>query len=542
MKYKALQQRLMRLLNSGSANVLGLGLIGIERETLRVTSTGTISQNTHPQALGSPLTHPYITTDFSEALLEIITPPQQNLDLVLNFLQDAHKFVYTQLENEYLWPASMPGMLEGDQSIPIACYGKSNPGLMKTVYRRGIGLRYGRIMQTIAGIHYNYSLPEEFWPMFKDLEQNSDSISEFISASYMGMIRNLQRYGWLVPYLFGASPAVDKSFIANRSTNLKPFTKNTLYYPYATSLRMGDIGYQNSLEEGKGFRANYDSLDTYVRSLIWASQISCPEYERLGIIAANGEYQQLNTRVLQIENEHYSTIRPKQILQGLEKPVLALRNRGIRYVELRSLDVNIFTPLGINIDQMRFLNILLLFCLLNDSPRISAHETKLINANQLLVAHRGREPGLKLQKQDTSIRLRSWAQELLDAMNPIAEILDFFAPKSPDNKTIANNTALYLPYKNTINIAKEQILNPETTPSARMLRAMQITGESFAEFMQRLSRQYQTNFRKSDYSSPTGYQYFQDLALESHKRQQALETTNNVPFEQFLQKYFMQTE
>ncbi|MBA1330237.1 glutamate--cysteine ligase, partial [Candidatus Endoriftia persephone str. Guaymas] len=176
-----------------------------------------IAQSAHPEALGAPLTHPYITTDYSEALTEFITPPLQQRDAVLEFLRDAQKFVYDRLEgDEILWATSMPCVVEGGCTIPIARYGSSNAGLMKTVYRRGLGHRYGRVMQVIAGVHFNYSLPEAFWPGYQTLEGGKGDLQGFISEAYFGLIRNLQRFGWLVPYLFGASPAICKSFLGGR--------------------------------------------------------------------------------------------------------------------------------------------------------------------------------------------------------------------------------------------------------------------------------------------------------------------------------------
>ncbi|KOR27595.1 glutamate--cysteine ligase, partial [Achromatium sp. WMS2] len=289
-------------------------------------------------------------------------------------------------------------------------------------------------------------------------------LKEFISESYMGMIRNIQRYGWLIPYLFGASPAISQSFVGTKITDLQVFDTDTLYYPYATSLRMGDIGYQNSLEEGKGFRANYDNLDAYLRSLSWATTTVCPEYQKLGVIR-NGQYQQLNTNILQIENEHYSTIRPKQNLAWLEKPISALRQRGIQYVELRSLDVNIFEPTGVNSQQLYFVEMLLLLCLFQTSPRISALESKEINTNQILVAHSGRKPNICLWRNGCKVAFNQWANELITEMQPIADILD----------NINTNDQ----YTKALTAAAQLISDPDTTPSAKILNLMRNNQASF---------------------------------------------------------------
>ncbi|MGD9163263.1 MAG: glutamate--cysteine ligase, partial [Chromatiales bacterium] len=344
--YKVSQKRLLRLRQADQARLLRGGLIGIEKEGLRVSPHGCISQKPHPVALGSPLTNRYITTDYSEALTEIITPPSDVRSEPLRFLFAAHHFVYQHLHDEILWSASMPCVVEGDAGIPIAEYGNSNAGLMKTVYRRGLGHRYGRVMQVIAGIHFNYSLSTAFWEFYQESEGDKRGSQAFISEAYFGMLRNLQRFGWLIPYLFGASPAVCKSFLGGRPTSLESFDEFTYYEPYATSLRMGDIGYQNSKEEGTGIKACYDCLDAYVETLSRAIETPCPIYQAIGV-KVDGRHEQLNANILQIENEYYSTVRPKQIPEYMEKPIHALKRRGVRYVELRSLDVNPFNPLGI---------------------------------------------------------------------------------------------------------------------------------------------------------------------------------------------------
>jgi glutamate--cysteine ligase len=524
--YHLLHQRLQSLQRIEISNVLRKNLVGIERESLRVTPDGNIANTTHPQKLGAALTHPFITTDYSEALLEIITPPQPNGHAVIQTLTELHQFVHSNLSNEYLWAASMPGILAGEASIPIATYGVSNAGQMKTVYRRGLGLRYGRNMQAIAGIHFNFSLSQEYWHIAQELTGNHQSIQEYSSAAYMSMIRNIQRYGWLVPYLFGASPVVSTSFVANRHTDLLPFTPNTLYYPHATSLRMGNIGYQNSLEACKGFHANYDNLNSYIQSLTWAITTPCQDYEAFNLINDAGEYQQLNANLLQIENEHYSSIRPKQILTWLEKPVFALRKRGIHYVELRSLDVNIFEPIGVTTEQLYFLEILLLFCLWHESPRISAIESKEINANQILVAHQGRKPNLQLTRNQTPITMQHWAQELLTEMLPIAALLD--------------NTAATLNYAVSINIARQRVTNPDTTPSAIMLDMMFQHQYSFLEFGLQLSKAHRTYISTIPPLSIQQNTYYQQLAITSHQQQQELERNDRESFAQFLATYFNQ--
>ncbi|MEQ1529400.1 MAG: glutamate--cysteine ligase [Methylococcales bacterium] len=416
---QSLSERLEQLLADNHQQHLRDGFKGIEKESLRISADGFISQTLHPKSLGSALTHPCITTDYSEALIELITPPFADIKETLGYLHNIHQFVYDNLDDEILLSASMPCGIDGDMSIPIAEYGTSNIGRMKHVYRHGLWHRYGRTMQAIAGIHFNYSVPETLWPVLHQQKQETGSLEQFINASYFGLIRNFQRHGWLILYLFGASPAICKNFFKSRPhlmTQFEQFDNGTLYHPYATSLRMSDIGYKSKNQAN--LQIDYNSIDGYVDTLGKAITTPYPDYEKIGV-EVDGEYRQLNANILQIENEFYSTIRPKQIAQSGEKPTLALKRRGVRYVEMRSLDLDLFNPVGISEDQARFIEAFLLNCLLNDSPYTSPQEQQLNNANQLLVANSGRKPGLELTKIDEKITLTAWAEEILNSMQTL---------------------------------------------------------------------------------------------------------------------------
>ena len=522
--YEQIEKRLIALQRAELAGLLRGGLIGLEKESLRVSPEGGIAQTMHPEVLGSPLTHPYLTTDYSEALTEFITPPSADRTVPLEFLRDAHQFVYRHLDNEILWATSMPCVVEKGKKIPIARYGHSNAGQMKTVYRRGLGHRYGRVMQVIAGVHFNYSVPEAFWPAYQAWQGDSQNLQDFTADSYFAMLRNLQRLGWLIPYLFGASPAVCKSFLGGRPTNLSSFDEYTYSYPYATSLRMGDIGYQNSKEQGTGIKACYDSLNAYVESLSRAIETPCPIYQAIGV-KVNGRYEQLNANILQIENEYYSTVRPKQIPQGFEKPVLALRRRGVRYIELRSLDVNAFDPLGIAQEQIYFLETFMLFCLLLGSPTINLSEQREIDRNEGAAAHRGRDPNLYLQRQGREVPLREWAREACEAMRPLCEFLDQGESEPRYTQSLEQQLG--------------RIKDPELTPSARMLAEMRERGESFYEFAERKSREHCEYFAQQPLD-PKQAEYFMSLAQTSWQKQRAMEAADDISFDEFLSRYFAQ--
>ncbi len=518
-----LQSRLSSLAQGGRLNTLRGNLFGLETEGLRVSPAGTIAATAHPLGLGAALTHPYITTDFSEALLELITPPTLQVGETLAWLADLHGFVYRHLGDEILWATSMPCIIDGARGIPLALYGSSNAARMKTVYRRGLGNRYGRTMQAIAGVHFNFSFGDDFWSLYQDLEGDASPPMGFRSESYMAMVRNLQRFGWLIPYLFGTSPAVCKSFVQGGDTALTDFDATTLYAPFGTSLRMGDIGYQNRQTEGTGMKASYDSLDSYIRSLTWAIETPCPNYETIGVQVGE-RYEQLNANVLQIENEYYSTVRPKQITQWLEKPTLALRRRGVRYVELRSLDVNCFHPLGVAEEQLHFLEVFMLWCLLLGSPRINARERLAIDRNQVRAAHRGREPGLELDRDGVAVPLRIWAAALLETMGPVAGLLDGL--RGGDCGA-------------SLRVQQEKVKDPDLTPSARMLAGMRASGEGFHDFARRLSEGHSRRWR-SHVLDPAREAELVRLVGASTRRQAEIEASDDVDFDTFLARYFAQ--
>ncbi len=521
----ALSTRLDQLTANDHQQLLCGGLKGIEKESLRISKDGFIAQTPHPKALGAALTHPYITTDYSEALIELITPPFANIKDTLAYLSDIHRFVYEHLDNEILLGASMPCGIDGDESIPIAEYGSSNIGQMKHVYRHGLWHRYGRTMQSIAGIHFNYSVPEALWPVLHKQENSPLTLEQFTAAAYFGLVRNFQRMGWLILYLFGASPAICKSFFNSRPTlmaQFEEFDNGTLYHPYATSLRMSDIGYK-SKNQAK-LKIDYNSIDGYVDSLGAAISTPYPEYEKIGT-QIDGQYRQLNSNILQIENEFYSTMRPKQIAKSGEKPTLALKRRGVRYIEMRSLDLDVFNPIGIDEDKARFIEALLLTCLLQDSPLTSDQEQQINNANQLAVANSGRKPGLELNKNNQKILLRDWASEIFEAMQPVCAILD------QDNAE--------KPYSAALEKQRLLVKNPDLTASARMLAQMSQLHQPFARFALNTSSEHEQHFKCNKLDGDTAQQ-FDEMAAQSHLKQQEIEGNPQIPFDDFLQQYFSQ--
>lgn len=515
--------RLSWLLAQKQQHLLVGGLKGIEKESLRLAKSGMISHLAHPHALGSALTHPLITTDYSESLLEFITQPFTEITEMLDFMYVIHQYVVDNIDDELLLATSMPCGINGDASIPIANYGNSNIGKMKHIYRKGLWYRYGKSMQAISGIHFNYSIPEALWPILLKQSSSTKNLADFISEAYFGLIRNFQRQGWLILYLFGASPVICKSFLKNSPHSMPEFDSSTLYYPYATSLRMSDIGYKSKNQEN--LKIDYNSLTSYTNSLTNAVETCSSFYQKIGV-KVNGKYKQLNANILQIENEYYSTIRPKQIVRFGEKPTLALNLRGIRYIEVRSLDIDPFNPIGIDENKARFMEAFLINCLLQDSPKYIDKEAQTNNNNQLIVAQQGRKPELKISKNGRLKSLQTWACEILQSMSSVCKILD-----NGDTKQ---------PYSNALNQQFEVLENPELTPSAKILASMGKQNQSFNQFGLNISALHKKYFMNNKLDKITN-QKFAQMSATSHKKQKEIESNDQLSFDDFLSDYFAQS-
>ena len=484
---------------------------GIEKESLRVRADGRLAVTPHSGELGAALTHPHITTDFSEVQLELITGVHASARACLEELTHIHQFVYRHIEDELLWSGSMPCDLPDEQAIPIARFGRSNRGRAKEVYRTGLSYRYGRRMQLISGVHYNFSVPERAWPI-ADLRNTNEG--------YFALIRNFRRHAWLLLYLFGASPAVCASFVAGRPHELEEFAPGTLYLPHATSLRMGRLGYLSAAQDA--LAVSYNDLPSYAASLQHALTEPYAPYEQIGIRDGDG-YRQLATTLLQIENEFYSTIRPKRVIRSGERPLRALVERGVQYVEVRAMDLDPFSDTGISAQTARFLDVFLLHCLLSDSPRDTPEEIAMVNRNKHRVAARGREPGLHLDRVGGSVKLGDWCEQLLSELEPIATAVD-----------AAQDTG---EHRDALDAAAARIANPDTLPAARVLDEMRLRhGGSYSRFALERSREHRRSILARSWP-PESEARFRDLAQASLARQTVIEDEDDVPFETYRQRY-----
>lgn len=498
-----------RLLALGPARLKGMRR-GIEKESLRAQPGGALALTPHPAALGSALTHPSITTDFSESQVELVTAAHPGLsdgvDAALNELTQIHQFTYRAMQalgDEMLWVSSMPCGLPTDETIPIARFGASNVGRAKSVYRMGLSHRYGRRMQTISGIHYNWSLPG------------------VTSEQYFALIRNFRRHAFLLLYLFGASPAVCSTFVAGRQHELQTLSDSTMYMPHGTSLRMGRLGYQSDAQAS--LKVSYNTLEGYGASLQDALTRPYPPYEAVGIRNPGGDYNQLATSLLQIENEFYGTIRPKRVIFPGERPLHALRERGVEYVEVRLMDLDPFVPVGINAQTMRFLDVFLLHCLLSDSPNDTPQEIAELKHNQHQTAARGREPGLLLKRGGREVTLTGWGADVVAQCAPIAAALD----------AAQGGTQ----YGDTLAAASAALLDADTLPSARVLAAMAADhGDSFVKFARAQSQKTQAILQAQPLDAGQ-LARFAALTEASIQEQKRIEASDTMPFEVYRQQY-----
>lgn len=490
---------------------------GVEKEGLRVNTASFLAATPHPKALGSTLSNSRITTDYAEALLELITAPHNSVDALRTELQHTHQFLMRHLDDEVMWNQSMPAHLPPEADIAIGWYGTSNTGMYKHIYRRGLAERYGKRMQCIAGVHYNYSLPDALWTTIKTEGRH---LQEQRSNGYLALIRNFTRYSWLLMYLFGASPMVSKDFLSRHKLPLEQIAPDTYCLPWATSLRMSDLGYQNKEAQAE-LQLCYNDLDTFLLRIRRAATTVWPDYEAIGT-HRDGEWIQLNTNILQIENEYYSNIRPKRTPLAGERPSTALANRGVEYVEVRCMDIDPFDPIGLSAESARFLDAFLLYCATEPSPIFPDGGFCQDSKNNFAkVVTEGRKPGLLLRNQHKQdIELKSWAEDILLAIQPYADLFD-------------QGTGQSL-YADAIKVQIAKVQDASLCPSARLIQQVKDSGQSFVDFSYQQSLQHKASLLAQDLPTEVD-QAFVQAATDSIAKQQHIEQAEkDQSFEDFL--------
>lgn len=417
MTNESLQDRLKKLKETSFFDNLIIKR-GIEKEFFRVDSDGFISKRPHPISLGSALKNKYITTDFAEAQVELVTPTFEDIDELYDFLFSLHVYVAKNIDDdEMLWPFSMPPKIEDESEINLGYYHQSGIGLLKHVYRRGLKARYGSTMQCVSGMHYNFSLKQS---SFAGLVESPNQ--KKISEAYLGLIRNFKRIYWFVLCEFGQTNVVDKSFVKNRRHNLKELNESDMFLEHATSLRMSEIGYQSKAQ--KSLDIKYNSLEGFLRKIKKAIEVPYKEFSDKGLKDSDEEYQQISDGIIQIENEYYDSIRPKRSSSENMRPYDLLKNFGIEYLEIRGVDIAPSDITGMSKHHIRFLDLILIYCLILPSPKITSNEKKEIDSNEYIAIYSGRDKEAKILVNGDQIKINEARDEMLGNLRSIAKCMN----------------------------------------------------------------------------------------------------------------------
>ena len=487
---------------------------GLERETLRVDQNAKAAKTEHPKKLGSKLTHPSITTDYSENLLEFITPVSKDISDLLSTMSRLHTFTFHKLEQEFFWPFSMPAILpENQNDIPLAYFGESNVGKLKTLYRKGLGHRYGRAMQSISGVHYNFSFTDKFWELVGQQNNEEKSLDQIKSEGYFHIIRNFQRYRWVLMYLFGASPVVHESFLKGKKHNLEKISDDSYYTPHGTSLRMGGLGYTSAAQAS--IEICYNKLETYINAIESARLTPYPGYEKIGLKKGE-EYLQLNTNILQIDNEFYSNIRPKNVARSRESALQALALRGVEYLEVRLLDNDPFHPLGISEDTITFLHIFLIWCFSKESPFIDDKECLEVDQKFDQVVLNGR---LKDMRFVSGGEEKLMKDELLDIMGQMAPLVRKLA--------VVDSV-----YQEAFDVQLEKVTNPSKMPSQKVVD--EVSKKGFIQMGLSLAERYSYQMRESHLQA----QDLEDLSISTWEEEARIREEDTRSFDEFLKYYW----
>lgn len=350
------------------------------------------------------------------------------------------------------------------------------------------------------------------------------SLTDWRTQGYLALIRNFQSHGWLLNFLTGSSPALSRSFVrGDPPSHLQSINNHTLFGEFATSLRMGDLGYTSSAQNG--LQICYNQLHTYIETLTKAIVTPHDAYTQLAD-TRDGERSQLNDGLLQIENEFYSAIRPKRVTQSGEAPVRALAERGIEYVEVRCLDINPFTPIGINEETIALVDTFLLSCVLSESPLCDAATRTIDNANTRRILNFGRNSSLQLLTRDGGeIPRNELAQPILESMQEAAACLDSANATSHHGKAVAR--------------ARGMLMGDVETPSARVLRELTEQGLSYSELMGNYADRWHHAFE--DHAIPSKIKTgLADEAIASLRRQREIEINDKLSFDEFLREFYAQ--
>lgn len=403
---------------------------GVEREGLRVTPQGKLALTPHPPIFGDKLENPYITTDFSESQVELVTPVFYSVDETYDFLEALTDIVIGEIGNndELYWPYSMPCDIPDDEFIPIATY-QGEAGKKARAYREKLMAKYGGKRQLISGIHYNFSFGDDFLTTIWQESDSNETYKEFKDRIYLKVLRNFLRYRWLIIYLMGCTPGLHSSYIKECLECMTDCGNDTRYKKGGISARNGSCsGYKNEID----LYPDYSSTKEFIRSI--------NEFVKRGDISEAKElYAQIR-------------LKPKDVRNVLE----SLENDGIQYLEIRTIDLNVFDKCGIAKVDLEFMNIFMLFLLLEGEEFFETWQQEAL-INEVAVAESGLEPDLELLDHRHWTLKTAWAEDILDKVAEVNEYLNL------------NQDAC-------IAAMQQRVTNPETTYAHRLKVLMQEKG------------------------------------------------------------------
>jgi glutamate--cysteine ligase len=425
-------------------NIWLKALFGVEKENIRVDNRGRISQTPHPAIFGDKLNHPYITTDFSESQVEMITPPLPTIAETLGFLETIHDIVSNELKDEYLWPQSIPPILPDDDQIPIARYTKD--GYKEVEYRKTIALKYGRKKQAVSGIHFNISLDDTLLNRLYEISSREISMDDFRDEIYLKMTRQLLRNRWLYVLIFGSSPIVDPTYELKCCDLPIYFNSKTR----GLSLRNSCFGYGNIVE----LYPDYGSVKGYLSSI--------------DLMVKKG--------TLTASKELYASARLKFLGDA----------ETISYVEFRFPDINPLSKIGLTADMLQFMHWLAIYGVLSDEPNQFDYEFQTIaNRNHGHISLFGLDEDVDVTLEDGSV-----VNAFDEAGRMIQQMIDLFNTLEIDN----------LSYFNSLQYALEMVNHPGKRIVHQILAQTDLKGfipyhlEKAKEYLE-LSKQNIFNFK-----------------------------------------------
>lgn len=378
-------------------DLLSKGSFGLEKEHIRIDNKGEIAKTKHPEVFEDKLNHPFVTNDFSESQVELITPVFDDIEQCYHMMGTLSELFVSSLEDELLWPGSAPPRILSEDDVDVAQFDDSPLGIKNTAYRNHLTSKYGKKKQTISGVHYNFSFDEKFIKRLYDLSEEDGPYRYFKDNMYLKLSRNLIRYSWLLTYLFGTSPATDRTYLEGCVMRMEKSDQGDPYFPYATSMRNGLCGYRNH----NNYIVSYDSVDNYIN-----------EIKQL---MADGNILD--------EREYYSPVRLKT--HQSDDFMSTLNNSGILYIELRVLDLDPFDPYGIALDTLKFVHLFMMFMLFKEATCFGSDMHDLSLKNYEHVASKGREPGLMVAiGHEEFVEMDLLGVELLEEMRSFLQSID----------------------------------------------------------------------------------------------------------------------